>query len=66
MKKNYPCSFKIDKELDDLLNEILTKLNEESNIKIDKSNFIRASLKRICEELKYGSLSSAELLYRTK
>lgn len=63
MKKNYHTSFKLDVELESLINETLSKLNRESAVEIAKSNFIRAALRRFCMLLKSGSLKSTEFLF---
>jgi len=64
MKKNYIISFKVEKDLDELINNTLTKLNKESTIKIVKSDFIRAALYRTIVEIKIGKLTAAEFLFR--
>lgn len=64
MKKINPVSFKADTELLNLIEDTIKKLNSEVNLEIDRSDFIRIALTRLCLELKTGSLSSSEFLYK--
>jgi hypothetical protein len=66
MKKNYPLNIKIDLECNNLINEILAKLNKETNFDFKKSDLIRVLLNRGLMEIKTGSIQSKELLFNTK
>lgn len=66
MKKNYPINFKADKELNELINEILNKLNKETNFDIKRSDLCRILLRRALMEIRSGTIQSKELLFNTK
>lgn len=65
MKKNYRYSFIADVEFENLLNEVLATINTKAKIKLSKSDFLRASLYRVLQELKAGELKAVEFLLNT-
>jgi len=66
MKKNYPINFKADTELNNLITEILNKINKETNFEFKKSELCRILLRRALMEIKIGTIQSKELLFNTK
>lgn len=66
MVKNYHFNFLADEEFDNLLSEVLDKLNKDSKIKIRKSDFLRTAAYRICMELKSDTINSVEFLLNKK
>lgn len=63
MKKNYFIGLKIDKELDELIEKTINKINLSSNLEIKKSDFARICLKRICLEIVTNDISKIEFLF---
>lgn len=62
MVKNHRFSFAADKDFDDLLKETLTKLNNESNIPISKTDLIIIASRRVCMEIRSGKLHASTII----
>jgi len=64
--KNYPISIKLEYDELQLLERVLTKLNEETKIKINKTNLLRILIKRGLFEIIGGKITSSELFFNSK
>lgn len=58
-------SFKIDSELEKLLEECVNDINKKTSIKISRSDFIRISLKRMLMMIKSGEIAAATIIYNS-